>query len=55
MTLGTVPIIRYARSGPAQMVAENLNRRLHDQMRAHPALFSEGQGLRLSAASVSHL
>ena len=43
VTLGTVPIIRYARSGPAQMVAENLNRRLHDQMRAHPALFSEGQ------------
>ena len=44
VTLGAVPIIRYpATGGPAQMVAEQLGRRLHDQLRAHPQLFSEGQ------------
>lgn len=44
VTLGAVPILRYAASGgPAQMVAEQLGRRLHDQLKAHPQLFSEGQ------------
>ena len=44
VTLGAVPILRYAANGgPAQMVAEQLGRRLHDQLKAHPALFSEGQ------------
>lgn len=44
VTLGAVPILRYpATGGPAQMVAEHLGRRLHDQLRAHPQLFSEGQ------------
>ena len=44
VTLGAVPVIRYpATGGPAQMVAEQLGRRLHDQLRAHPQLFSEGQ------------
>ena len=39
-----MPILRYAASGgPAQLVAEKLGRRLHDQLKAHPALFSEGQ------------
>jgi len=43
VTLGTVPILRYsATGGPAQMVAEQLSRRLHDQLKAHPSLFSEG-------------
>ena len=39
-----MPILRYAASGgPAQLVAEKLGRRLHDQLKAHPALFSDGQ------------
>lgn len=43
VTLGAVPVLRYAPTGgPAQMVAEQLGRRLHDQLRAHPQLFSEG-------------
>jgi len=44
VTLGSVPILRYkADGGPSQMVAEQLGRRLHDQLKAHPALFSDGQ------------
>jgi len=41
VTLGSVPILRYKTDGgPAQMVAEALGRRLHDQLKAHPALFA---------------
>ena len=40
VTMGAVPILRYkADGGPAQIVAEQLGRRLHDQLKAHPALF----------------
>ena len=43
VTLGAMPILRYAATGgPAQMVAEQLGRRLHDQLKAHPALFDRG-------------
>ena len=44
VTLGAVPILRYLPTdGPAKTVAEQLGRRLHDQLKAHPQLFSEGQ------------
>jgi len=44
VTLGAVPILRYQpKDGPAKAVAEQLGRRLHDQLKAHPHLFSEGQ------------
>jgi len=41
VTLGTVPVIRYQRGGPAQMVAEMLGRRLHEALRAQPPLFND--------------
>jgi hypothetical protein len=44
VTLGVVPVLRYPRGGAAQMVAELLGRRLHDQLKAHSGLFSEAQG-----------
>ena len=41
VTLGAVPILRYkVNGGPAQMVAEQLGRRLYDQLKAHPQLFA---------------
>ena len=39
VTMGAVPLIRYAKRGAAQMVAEKLARRIYDQLRAHPELF----------------
>jgi len=33
VTLGVVPVLRYPRGGAAQMVAELLGRRLHDQLK----------------------
>ena len=33
VTLGVVPVLRYTRGGAAQMVAELLGRRLHDQLK----------------------
>ena len=43
VTLGVVPVLRYPRGGAAQMVAEQLGRRLHDQLKAHSSLFAESQ------------
>jgi len=40
VTLGVVPVLRYSRQGAAQMVAEQLGKRLHDQLRAHAGLFA---------------
>ncbi|OEL18565.1 SEC1 family transport protein SLY1 [Dichanthelium oligosanthes] len=40
-TLGTVPIIRCARGGPAEMVAAALDARLRDHLLAKPNLFTE--------------
>ncbi|KAM0911457.1 hypothetical protein ACQ4PT_013472 [Festuca glaucescens] len=47
-TLGTVPIIRCARGGPAEMVAAALDARLRDHLLAKPNLFTEAAS---SAAS----
>ncbi|CAL5056651.1 unnamed protein product [Urochloa decumbens] len=40
-TLGTVPVIRCARGGPAEMVAAALDARLRDHLLAKPNLFTE--------------
>ncbi|KAG8091392.1 hypothetical protein GUJ93_ZPchr0012g20940 [Zizania palustris] len=40
-TLGTVPVIRCARGGPAEMVASALDSRLRDHLIAKPNLFTE--------------
>uniref|UniRef100_A0A0D9XJ49 SEC1 family transport protein SLY1 n=1 Tax=Leersia perrieri TaxID=77586 RepID=A0A0D9XJ49_9ORYZ len=40
-TLGTVPLIRCARGGPAEMVAAALDARLRDHLIAKPNLFTE--------------
>ncbi|KAM0923414.1 hypothetical protein ACQ4PT_005555 [Festuca glaucescens] len=50
-TLGTVPIIRCARGGPAEMVAAALDARLRDHLLAKPNLFTEAAS---SAASSFH-